>query len=164
MTYLCLMIKVLARILVVILFLFIPRLGGHPTLLSGSKSFTSVAPELSLENVYRELLFRDIKHPEVVLRQVIWETQWLNCKNCTLKFNNLFGFATSNGQMKFDKWTDCIDFYKQWQIRHKIDAEKDYYEQLRKAHFATYVHYNKRLKSLNIGFILEKFETANPGL
>ena len=158
------MIKVIARLIVVVLFLSLPRLGGQPFYLNLSKSLHSIAPELSLENVYRELLFQDIKFPQVVLRQVIWETQWLKCKNCTLKFNNLFGFATRQGFMKFDNWVDCIEFYKQWQDKRNISLKSDYYSQLQKAHFASYSGYNRKLKSLDIDFILEKFQIANPGL
>lgn len=34
----------------------------------------------------------EIKHKEIVYKQVIQETRWLKCTNCSLDYNNLFGF------------------------------------------------------------------------
>lgn len=117
-------------------------------------------PELTLENVYRELLYKQVKHPDIVLRQVIWETQWLKCDNCSKKFNNLFGFTTKRGFMKFKSWLDCIDYYKWWQEKLSVEEDINYYDFLKKANFAMVENYNQRLKSLDISSITEKAETS----
>lgn len=124
----------------------------------------SVVPEMTLENVYREILLRDIKHPDVVLRQVICETMWLKCDNCSMKFNNLFGFTTRNGFMKFKTWVDCIKFYKQWQDKLHLTGYEDYYNVLKRARFAVYEDYTRHLKSFSIAEITSQFEKPRGSL
>lgn len=122
----------------------------------------SRVPEMNLENVYREILFSDIKYPAIVMRQVVWETQWLNCRNCSLKFNNLFGFMTKRGYMHFNTWVDCIKYYKKWQTKLHVEKYNDYYAFLVHVKFALGESYNNALRTLNIKGITEKFETATP--
>lgn len=122
----------------------------------------SVIPELTLDNVYREILFQDIKYPEIVMRQVVWETQWLNCRNCSLKFNNLFGFMTKRGYMRFNSWVDCVKYYKKWQTKLHVEKYDDYYTFLVRVKFALGESYNAALRTLNIKHITGKFETTIP--
>ncbi len=161
MTYLCIMIKAIARLLVLVIFLIVPRLTGQNINVNLSKSYCSYVPEMNLDNVYQEILFNKIKHPNIVLRQVIIETRWLKCKNCSMKFNNLFGFTTRNGYMKFKNWTESIAYYKKWQNRVGVDEIEDYYAVLKRAHFSTGEKYNSHLKSIDINCFIENFEATN---
>lgn len=139
----------------------LPGLRGNTYDVKPQFSAVTQIPELTLENVYREILFQGIKHPEVVMRQVIWETQWLKCRNCSLKLNNLFGFTTRRGLMKFDNWVACIAYYKNWQDKLMDEEVTDYYAFLKKARFATAPNYNRRLKSLDIDHITGKFQITS---
>lgn len=158
------MIGGILKFLVFSLMLMLPDLAGKKKDTSLLLPVHSVEPELTLENVYRELLFRDIKHPDIVLKQVVYETMWLKCKHCSLKFNNLFGFTTRKGYMKFKTWVDCIKFYKQWQERLNVTGHEDYYAVLKRAHFAVYQEYNQRLRTMPVDHITAKFEKPETDL
>lgn len=162
MAYFCIMIGTTIRGFVISLLISLPYISTPVSLPNPPKSIVFQTPTLTLENVYRELLLKDVKFPEVVLRQVIWETQWLKCNNCSLEFNNLFGFTTKKGMMRFKTWVDCIKFYKQWQTKRGVEKCEDYYALLKKARFASSPGYNKQLQSLRINSITEKFEITNP--
>lgn len=90
------------------------------------KIIKDTLPELTKENVLKEIIKNDIKHPLIVYRQVLKETMHLQCSNCCLNINNLWGF-TSNKMLIFEHWTESVKFYKQWQSNYK---EGDYYEHL----------------------------------
>lgn len=144
------------------LIIVLPGVSGSTYNATPVKTVPSKVPELTLENVYRELLFKEIKYPEIVMRQVVWETQWLDCDRCSLKFNNLFGFATKNGYMHFNSWVESVDYYKKWQTKLHVEKYDDYYQFLINVHYALGESYNKALKTLNIDFITEKFQTTSP--
>ncbi|MFZ5554472.1 MAG: glucosaminidase domain-containing protein [Bacteroidota bacterium] len=105
-----------------------------------------VVPLLTLENVYFELVKQEIKHPEIVMRQVIAETNWLKCKKCSRQFNNLFGFLTKSGYLKFDNWKESVAYYKKWQDEFYKDG--DYYLFLRRVGYATSPNYERLLKQI----------------
>lgn len=114
----------------------------------------------TIDSVWAEINFLEIKHPEIVLRQAIWETQWLGCTKCCLRFNNLFGFrskknATSDnprGYFKYDTWCESVAAYKKWQDR-KYNNDPDYYRFLRYVGYAEDESYEQNLKSLDIDFL-----------
>ena len=56
--------------------------------------------ELTVDNVLIEICKNDIKHPIIVLKQVLLETGHLKCTNCSLDYNNLFGIGW-NGKTYF---------------------------------------------------------------
>ena len=125
------------------------------------KSIKSV-PKLTLENVYQEIILKNIKFPNIVMRQVVWETKWLNCTNCSLNSNNLFGFTSKNGLMTFKTWVDCIDYYKKWQTDRHVEKYDNYYTFLVDSHYALGESYNNALRTLDISAITEKFQTTTP--
>lgn len=106
-------------------------------------------PELTLENVLIEIIKNDIKHPLIVLKQVIWETGWLKCKNCSLDYNNLCGMGW-NGKTyhKYNHWTESIQAYHAWQL--KYYKEGDYYQFLENIGYATDSNYINKLKSIEL--------------
>jgi hypothetical protein len=106
-------------------------------------------PELTLENVLIEIIKNDIKHPLIVLKQVIWETGWLKCKNCSLDYNNLCGMGW-NGKTyhTYNHWTESIQAYHDWQL--KYYKEGDYYQFLENIGYATDTNYINKLKSIEL--------------
>lgn len=87
----------------------------------------TVNNELTPQNVYNYCIEQDIKYPEIVTAQAIWETGWFRCSNCSLDKNNLFGFTTGGPYFKYDNWKESIKYYKRWQDKF-YDPERDYYE------------------------------------
>jgi hypothetical protein len=102
-------------------------------------------PELNLENVKKELERQQIQHADIVLRQVIVETGWLKCTHCSLQNNNIFGFMTSAGYLKFEDWTEGVAYYKRWQDKYYKGG--DYYDFLDRIGYARPA-YTAYLKSL----------------
>lgn len=120
----------------------------------GKSPETSFAKSnLTLENVYASLLASGIEHPEIVMRQVIVETMWLKCDNCSKQFNNIFGFYLNGKYMEFDSWYDSVLYYKQWQKSYYKGG--DYYQFLVNIGYATSENYTRTLK----GVILPEFES-----
>lgn len=111
----------------------------------------------TLDSVWQEINCFEIKFPEIVLRQAVWETRWFDCTKCSLRYNNIFGFRSSKkaeagnpmGYFKFDNWQTCIEYYKTWQDRN-YKGETNYYQFLKDIGFAEDPDYEKNLKSLNI--------------
>lgn len=120
-------------------------MGAHPVPREEPKEET---PELTLENVRKELEKQGVKHVDIVLRQAIVETGWFKCKHCSLKSNNIFGFSF-NGKdyLEFENWVESVAYYKQWQD--KLYEGGDYYQFLDDIGYAvkgTYVAYLKQIK------------------
>ena len=115
-------------------------------------------PKLTLVNFYNELLAQGIESPEIVLRQGILETMWFKCTNCSLKYNNLFGFIYKKKYMRFSNWVKCVEYYKKWQVQNYKGG--DYYAFLKKIGFATSENYNKYLKNIDVSKIIEKAKTT----
>jgi len=77
-----------------------------------------------------------VKHVNIVLAQSVLETGHYKSK-LTRTHNNLFGFRTKNGYLKFNSWADCCAYYKRWQDRHyKTSKYSNYYIFLRKIGYA----------------------------
>ena len=78
--------------------------------------FSQKSNKVRLQAVYDAIKNEGIEQPEFVMAQSIQETGWLNCKNCCLRHNNLFGFyKKGNKCMKFDSEEECIKYYRKWQ-------------------------------------------------
>tara|TARA_R110002153_G_scaffold43610_1_gene123331 strand:- start:3499 stop:3924 length:426 start_codon:yes stop_codon:yes gene_type:complete len=86
---------------------------------------TAHSQEYNINTIKKELIKQDVKHPDIVLKQIILETGWLNCTNCALDANNLFGFWWKKAYKKFDNWKDGVSYYKVWQEKWYITG--DYY-------------------------------------
>ena len=103
----------------------------------------------SIQEVYAQLICSGMKYPDIVLRQVIWETGWLKSKHMMHK-NNRFGFRHSKKYMHFTSWQESIEYYKNWQAKHYTKPDEDYYTFLIRVHYAQSKSYISSLKSLKV--------------
>ena len=103
----------------------------------------------TVQEVYTYIVCSDIKFPDIVLRQAIWETGWFKSKHMTHK-NNLFGFRHSKKYMHFKNWKESVDYYKSWQLRQYTREGEDYYAFLIRIKYAQSKKYIECLKSLNV--------------
>ena len=99
----------------------------------------------------------NIKHKHIVLRQSVWESGWFECTQCSMRYNNPFGFRLQSkahegnklGYLKFDCIEDAVIYYKKWQNKHYKGG--DYYQFLIDRHYAHDSHkYVKHLKTLKL--------------
>lgn len=123
--------------------------------------FSFKGGNIDKEDIKFELQKQGILFPDVTLRIMYVETQL----GKTAKYNNLFGFKTKKGYLRFNSWKDCIIYYKSWQERkflphlekyHK-KSECDYYCFLRSVGYVSgkknsdrEYQYTKKLKSVKI--------------
>ena len=100
------------------------------------------------DGLWEALLFYDIKHPEIVYAQALLETGYFRSKGCT-RDNNLFGLYNSKMKRyhKFNHWTESVVKYKEW-IQYRYKPPNDYYEFLRKIHYAEDPMYITKLKQV----------------
>ena len=89
----------------------------------------------------------DIKHPDIVMRQLCLESGYLNCKDCSWACcNNPFGMYYKGAYLKYDNLEDAIESYKRWQTYHYKGG--DYYAFLERVGYATEPTYVERLKRM----------------
>jgi hypothetical protein len=153
----------LRKKILILLFLFV-CIGlwfGTNELLQNTKSLPEISnqncfifeedeihPDLTEENVWREINRLEIIEPEIVMKQAIVETGWFKCTNCSLDANNIFGFRYKKNYLKFNHWTESVKYYKKWQTRHYKGG--DYYLFLEKKGYSHSPTYTKYLKSIDI--------------
>jgi len=112
-------------------------------------SFFEEKLELTLENVYHMIIEHKIHHPKIVFSQVILETGHLKSGGARIH-NNLFGFTTHNGHMKFETWVESVEYYKKWQEKRYVEKKyDDYYDFLTQINYAEDTLYIQKLKSIN---------------
>ena len=108
---------------------------------------------LTEQNVYTSLIFFNIKYPEVVMSQIMIESNKFNSKLCKNN-NNLFGMTIAtkrittainkSGYAKYNNWVESVLDYKYYQdyilCHHKIENRTQYIAFLHKnyAHSKTY--------------------------
>jgi len=115
-------------------------------------SYSQKINKARLQAVYDRIKEEEILHPEIVMAQCIQETGWLTCKNCCLRYHNLFGFYNKpNTCKKFDSEKDCIKYYKKWQDKRyekwrKKNPNADYYHFLKSVGYATGDKYTREIK------------------
>ena len=103
-----------------------------------------------LDSVGNYICIAGIKHPEIVMKQAIWETGWFK-SGFLMKKNNLFGFR-GKSYLSFNKWQESVDYYKKWQERHYDEKKyKDYYDFLTQIRYG-HSGYAKTLKAFNYRF------------
>jgi hypothetical protein len=92
-----------------------------------------------------------IKHPEVVLKQAIYESGHFNSHIYKTK-NNLFGFRKTKNYLSYKSWQACVDYYKVWQDKNYKDMNLDYYTFLQKINYSGHKNfaYDKELKKVII--------------
>ncbi|MFN5182136.1 MAG: glucosaminidase domain-containing protein [Bacteroidota bacterium] len=99
-----------------------------------------------LDTVREYICEKGIKHPDIVMKQVILETGWLQSKYL-MNRNNLFGFRVTKEYMRFKSWRHSVDYYKGWQDRKYKDPNEDYYKFLVRIHYAV-KEYPNNLKKI----------------
>jgi hypothetical protein len=104
----------------------------------------------TLRDVYDEIICNQVKYPEIVLRQAILESGWMKSKFFR-RTNNLFGFKTRQGYMKYDTWQAGVLYYYNWQQRHYTDTTQSYTTFLKQRRYARNMSsYFKKLNSLKV--------------
>ena len=81
----------------------------------------SELPELTIPNLYAEIIQNGIRHPKIVLAQAILETVWFTSPVCRNK-HNLFGLTNprTGKYFEFDHWTESVlAYYTKVQYRYK---------------------------------------------
>ena len=81
----------------------------------------SELPELTIPNLYAEIIQNGIRHPKIVLAQAILETGWFTSPVCRNK-HNLFGLPNprTGKYFEFDHWTESVlAYYTKVQYRYK---------------------------------------------
>lgn len=72
----------------------------------------SELPELTIPNLYAEIMRNGIRHPKIVLAQAILETGWFTSPVCRNK-HNLFGLTNprTGKYFEFGHWTESVRAY-----------------------------------------------------
>lgn len=95
------------KILLLISFIF--SLCGYST-----KSDSVVLARLSSIKCVLDSL--GVKEPIYVLAQAKYESGNFKCKECSWKYNNMFGFKGKSGKyIKFNTQNECLIYYSKWQ-------------------------------------------------
>ena len=86
-----------------------------------SKSKQSLLPELTIPNLYQEIIRNGIQHPRIVLAQAILETGWFRSPLCRNR-HNLFGLTNpkTGKYYEFNHWTESVRaYYTKVQYKYK---------------------------------------------
>ena len=86
-----------------------------------SKSKQSHLPELTIPNLYQEIIRNGIQHPRIVLAQAILETGWFRSSLCRNR-HNLFGLTNpkTGKYYEFNHWTESVRaYYTKVQYKYK---------------------------------------------
>lgn len=72
----------------------------------------SMPPELTIPNLYAEIMRNGIRHPKIVLAQAILETGWFTSPVCRNR-HNLFGLTNprTGKYFEFGHWTESVRAY-----------------------------------------------------
>lgn len=88
---------------------------------TSQNSQNTVLPELTIPNLYAEIIRNGIRHPKIVLAQAILETGWFTSPVCRNK-HNLFGLTNprTGKYFEFGHWTESVRaYYTKVQYRYK---------------------------------------------
>lgn len=101
-------------------------------------------PELTVSNLYAELVRQGVKHPKIVLAQAILESGHFRSK-LTRSHNNILGIRKRNGDYQaFSDWTECVSAYKSL-VQYKYRDGRE-----------TYLSFLKRIKYASDGSYIYK--------
>lgn len=81
----------------------------------------SILPELTIPNLYKEIIRNGIRHPKIVLAQAILETGWFTSPVCRNR-HNLFGLTDprTGKYFVFGHWTESVRaYYTKVQYKYK---------------------------------------------
>lgn len=105
--------------LVIVLLLFNkPSITKITKVTNITKEGYTTGDTLNKRNLLEYILYKKIKYPIIVFKQVMLETGNLSCKSCSLNKDNLFGFLLKSGYIDFKSkggWKVSVDYYKKWQ-------------------------------------------------
>mgnify|MGYP000080178577 FL=1 len=107
-------------------------------------------PALTIPNLYQEIIRNGIRHPKIVLAQVILETGWFRSPLCRNR-HNLFGLTNpkTGKYYEFNHWTESVRaYYTKIQYRYSQknrinSSDVDYLMWLRDLPYATDKNYIK---------------------
>ncbi len=105
-----------------------------------------------LDNIKVLLDSLGVEEGVYVLAQAVYESGWFECKSCSWRYNNMFGFKGQDGKyIRFKTWEDCIVYYAKWQKARypKYKAKYpngDYLGFLKWSNFAVSEDYRKQIK------------------
>lgn len=94
---------------------------GERKHLGAVQTHPSVSPELTIPNLYDEIIRNRIQYPKIVLAQAILETGWFKSSVCKYK-HNLFGLTNprTGKYYEFEHWTESVRaYYTKVQYRYK---------------------------------------------
>ncbi len=130
-----------------------------PLLLAVTLLFCYSLYALDENEIYCYIKKIGIKHPEIVLKQAIYESGHFTSKIFKNK-NNLFGFRHTMTYMSFDNWQASVDYYKVWQDKYYKNDTEDYYKFLQRKNYSGYkeFNYSAQLKRIKIRASLNCFE------
>lgn len=86
-----------------------------------SKLKQSHLPELTIPNLYQEIIRNGIQYPRIVLAQAILETSWFRSPLCRNR-HNLFGLTNpkTGKYYEFNHWTESVRaYYTKVQYKYK---------------------------------------------
>ena len=86
-----------------------------------SKLKQSHLPELTIPNLYQEIIRNGIQYPRIVLAQAIFETGWFRSPLCRNR-HNLFGLTNpkTGKYYEFNYWTESVRaYYTKVQYKYK---------------------------------------------
>ena len=116
------------------------------------QAYSQKIDKAKMQAMYDAIKAEGIRHPEIVMAQCMQETGNLSCKNCCLRYHNLFGFYVKDNKCKkFDSDEECIEYYKKWQDKRyekwkKKYPNEDYYHFLKHVKYATGDKYTREIK------------------
>ena len=88
-------------------------------------------PQLTIPNLYKEIIRNGILYPKIVLAQAILETGWFRSSVCRNK-HNLFGLTNprTGKYYEFNHWTESVRaYYTKVQYKYKGNAENPMYKE-----------------------------------
>lgn len=120
-----------------------------------SKPKQSHLPELTIPNLYQEIIRNGIQHPKIVLAQAILETGWFRSPLCRNR-HNLFGLTNpkTGKYYEFNHWTESVRaYYTKVQYRYgqksRINtSDVDYLKWLQQIGYAEDIKYVHKIISL----------------
>lgn len=100
------------------------------------------------EGLKEALIYYKIQHPEIVYAQAQLETGNFTSILCT-KYNNIFGLYNSKKKRyyRFNHWVESVEAYRD-KIQYRYKPPEDYYEFLKRIHYARSPKYVSKLKQI----------------
>lgn len=105
------------------------------------------------EGLKEALEYYEIPHADIVFAQAYLETGNFKSNHC-VNDNNLFGLYNSalGRYMKFDHWVRSVEAYKKYFSDKYIDTTEDYYQFLKRMHYAKAEDYDKAVETIRKQF------------